>query len=410
MTQFKKTLAGLIALAGFAHFAPAHADVGSETAELLNLMYQDTRQDCGAPSRPAFLCSGVLLRGTTPSTAYQFYSISPKNQARGGVSTSYLRKDAKFKQLAYGYKSGFIFDAVLDNPADHTDYKVLCAFAIDAGTDDRTQNGCGDSSRTTAKEDFCDQMGITTAEQWLALYRKPGEPAHSQQCAFDVRQGRGIGTANAFYQSLRAMALIGDESFNEDNEVILAPWTIDAPRSPSILASFYTEDAGVEGARLSQIQWYTVTGFQQVLPAIAMNLPKTPQDDAKFVYEPLKQAILPVTAVNACTSYIKNATWVIAKDVRYPNGILSLEVVPSDCGRKITDAQIPNFVNHLVATYYLNPEWSGHASTRQDSIEVMRRQLTCHLKLGRNLSLWSMEPSRPLTTQAITEWAGCNNW
>lgn len=408
MTQFPKTLAGLIAIAGLSCLAPARAaDIGTETAELLNLMYADTRQDCGSPSQPAFMCSGVLLRGTTPSTAYQFYSVSPKNQARGGVSTSYLRKDVKFRQLAYGYKSGFIFDAAQDNPADSVDHKVLCAFPIDAASDDRNQNGCGDSSRTAGKEATCEDLGITTAEQWLKRYRGAKGPAHSIQCGFDMQAGNA---AAAFYQNIRAAKLLGAEAFNENNELILAPWQADEPRSPSILASFYTEDGGVEGARLSQIQWYRATGQAQVLPAIAMNLPRTAQEDASFVYEPMKQAIVPVTESNQCTSYVKSSKWVTYKDARYPGGIMSLEVVPSDCGRKISDAQIPNFVNTLVAAFYLDPQWRGNAATRQDSIEVVRRQLTCHLKLGRKLALWSIEPARPLATQQRTNGLGCNNY
>jgi len=406
MTQMHKALAGLIALAGMSHFAPARADIGTETAELLNLLYADTRQDCGGPSAPAFLCSGVLLRGTTPSTAYQFYSVSPKNLARGGVSVSYLRKDVKFRQLAYGYKSGFIFDTAQDNPAGSVDHKVLCAFPVDAASDDRSRNGCGDSSRTAGKEDFCGAMGITTAEQWLKRYRNAAGPSHSWQCGFNVQ---GANAAAAFYQTIRAGKLLGAEAFAENNELILAPWKMDVPRSPSILASFYTGDGGVEGARLSQIQWYTASGFTQVLPAIAMKLPQTQQEDARFVYEPLKQAIVPVTESNACTSYIKSATWVTYKDTRYAAGIPSVQVVPSDCGRRIADAQIPNFVNALVAAHYLTPQWGGNAATRQDSIEVVRRQLTCHLKLGRNLALWSIEPARPLASQQDTIRRGCNN-
>jgi|GEM_PF-330969 len=409
MSPLPNTAAGLIALAGLAYLAPAHADTGTDTARLLNLMYADTRQDCGAPSRPAFLCSGVLLRGTSPSTARQFYSISPKDVTRNAVSASYLRKDAKFARLAWGYTNGFIFDTVLDNPADHADYKVLCAFPIDAGSNNRQQNGCGDSALTTSPENFCDQMGITTAEQWLARYRTGEGHPHARQCSFDVRSGRGIGTAKMFAENLRAMRLLGAESFNENNEVILAPWAIDVPRSPSILASFYNVDAGLEGARLSQIQWYLASNRANVLPAIRMKLPQTQAEDAQFIYEADLQAIRPVAAANQCSQYVASASWVKYTDAKYPQGIWSLEVKPSDCGRKIPDSQINNFANDLVAAYYLNPEWSGDEASRQSSIEVVRRQLTCHLALGRNLSVWSIEPSRPLAPQANVTAAGCNN-
>ena len=392
MSIRKHSLAALIAAAGFAHFAPAQADVGSDTADLLNLMYQDTRTDCGSASRPAFLCSGVLLRGTTPSTAYEFYSISPNSQARGGVSASYLRKDSKFKRLAYGYKSGFIFDAVLDNPAEHQDYKVLCAFPIDAATNERSQNGCGDSQRTAgAVENYCDQMGITTAEQWLTLYRTR-TPSHSAQCGFDVRQGRPHGTANAFYQSIRAMGLIADESFKEDNELIMTPWAIDPPRSPSILASFFAEPEGREGARLSQIQWYRAA--RQFLPAISLRLPQTMQEDATFSYALNDQAIQPITEADKCGSYIKSATWTGYYGARFGKRITSLNIEPTDCGRRIQAGQTNNFFNELVSKYYLDPAWVNNPDNHADSIASMRRQLVCHFVTARDAAKWSLEPIR----------------
>ena len=66
----------------------AQADRGNDVVARLNQLYNDTRQDCGGPSKPAFLCSGVLFRATWPSTDYMFYSISPKSQKSGGVSAS----------------------------------------------------------------------------------------------------------------------------------------------------------------------------------------------------------------------------------------------------------------------------------------------------------------------------------
>lgn len=405
MAHLQNTVAAMIAVAGLAHFAPARADIGPDTASLLNQMYQDTRQDCGSPSRPAFLCSGVLLRGTTPSTAYPFYGISPANQARAGVSASFLRKDAKFKQLAFGYKSGFIFDAVLDNPADHVDYNVLCAFPIDAGSNDRQQNGCGDSSRTTAAENFCDQMGIATAEQWLSRYRANGS-SHAAQCSFDVRQGRGA-TANAFYQNLRAMNLLGQESFNENNELVLAPWPVDAPRSPSLLASFYVADTGIEGARLNQIQWYQAA--KAFLPAIRMQLPATPQYDAVFSYVGRDQAIQPTTAADSCERYIESVRWTQYDAPKFNQRIHSMEIVPTACGRAVQESQTNNFFNELVGKHYLQPAWVNNPDNHASSIVSMRRQLVCQMVLARNAAKWTLEPIRSnVTHEAAVASGNCD--
>ncbi len=213
MNGSRSTFLYLLAAAGLALTPAAQADQGNDVVARLNQLYSDTRQDCGGPSKPAFLCSGVLFRATWPSTDYMFYSISPKSQKSGGVSASYLRKDAKYRKLAYGLKSGFIFDTIFGNPKDHQDYAVLCSFPIDAATDDRAQQGCTDSRRTpNSVEKSCQDINVSTAEQWAANYRQ-NRGDHSRQCSFDVRDERNTAAGPAFYQSIRAMAQIADESF-----------------------------------------------------------------------------------------------------------------------------------------------------------------------------------------------------
>ena len=400
-----KTLMAAAAMLGLGHLAPAQADVGSDTAQLLNMMYADTRQDCGSATRPAFLCSGVIFRATTPSTAYQFYSISPNAQARQGVSAAYLRKDAKMNRLPWFLESGFIFDTVMDNPADHQDYKVLCAYPIDAASDNRGQNGCGDSSLTSAVEKFCDQIGVQTSEQWVADYRKKNA-SHHAQCAFDVRQGQPD-TAKRFYESIKARNAIAAEAINVHNELILTPWGIDAPRSPSILASFYGAESGLAGARLSQIQWYQSS--RQFLPVVNMKLPKTMKEDASFSYALDKQAIYPVAEADKCSSYIQSASWIKRYDPGFKKQVASLSIVPTPCGRAVQESQTNNFFNEMVSRYYLNPEWVNNADNRSSNLASMRRQLICHFSVARGKDAYNLEPSRPATTQAATNAVGCNN-
>lgn len=408
MACFKTPLLSALVLAGLACVWPAKADIGTDTAQLLTMMYQDTREDCGGASRPAFLCSGVLLRATTPSTAYQFYSVSPASQSRGGVSVSYLRRDAKFKSLAFSMNSGFIFDSVMDNPASHQDYRVLCAFPIDGASDRRSGNGCGDYNLTSAVETACQQLGVTTAEQWMTRYRQ-ANPSYKQgsQCAFDVRQGATHGTAKAFRESLRARNQLGSEGFEMNNELVLSPWAADAPRSPSILASFYSNSAGIAGARLSQIQWYRAT--RQFLPAISVRLPQSQSQDATFRYEIDQQAIYPATAAPRCGRYIQSANWITRYDVGFQKDIVSLSIVPTDCGRSAQADQTNHFFNEMVAGFYLSPEWINNRDNGTTNIAAMRRQLICHFTVARSKPSYNLEPSRPLTSQGETNAAGCNN-
>lgn len=91
-----------------APMAQPAASRSSDVAAELTAQYRDTRADCGNSNSPAYLCSGVLFRGTRASTAYHSWNPSPGSQQRGGVSLSYLRVDSKFNRLAYGYTNGLI--------------------------------------------------------------------------------------------------------------------------------------------------------------------------------------------------------------------------------------------------------------------------------------------------------------
>jgi len=417
MRPFNITLAPLIAMAAMSSASTSHAaDLGSDTANRLTALYQDVRRDCGGANKPAFMCSGVMLRATTPSTAYPFYSISPNAQRNGGISISYLRRDAKYQHLAFAMTSGFI----LTNPSSEQEYKVLCAYPIDGATDQRKNAGCGDftpfnTGDNGIAEDFCDRMGIRTAEQWMDRYfTATGSYRVSSGglCAFNTSTANPD-SANAFYQNIRldGMLTARGVKFNgsvyQENELVLAPWKVDAPRSPSILASFYVNDAGVAGARLSQIQWYQAT--RQVLPAINLRMPATAAQDAQFVYESARQAIYPVTEADACLRYIQSAQWVNRYDAGFRKNIMSLEIVPTDCGRKTQSSHTNNFLNEMVAGYYLSPEWINNADNPLNNINSMRRQLVCVMSIARSKASWFLEPSRPDTTHDKSVAAGCNN-
>lgn len=395
--RLRASLVALLATA-LAVSAPVHAaDTGPETVRLLTMLYQDTRPDCGAASRPAFLCSGIILRATWPSTDYLFYSISPQSQASGGVSASYLRRDAKFRKLAYGLNSGFIFDTIFENPRGHFDHAVLCAFPLDGITNERGTQGCGDSSRTPdAVELPCHRSGVATARQWDADYRAKRRD-RSRQCGFDVRDERNGGTARAFYQSIQAMAQVANESFRTQNELRIAPWPQDPPRAPSLLALFYTEDAGRDGARLNQLQWHRATG--QRLPIIHLKLPRSRSQEATFEYDTEQQAIYPAPGTPACKRFIESASWTEDTVRGFEGEVASLHVVPTACGRAIGENQTDHFFNELVADHLMDSEWKDNPQNRDAHVPAMRRQLACHLAAARNQETWTLEPARPFVSQ-----------
>lgn len=406
MKQVTALLALIAATAGTLAVSPANAELGDEVVVKMYRLYNDTRKACG--TAPALECSGLIMRALDPNVKYGPWSISPTARSSGGISASYLRKDAKFKTLAWNLRSGIILDTVADNPEHHVDYTMLCAFPIDAGSSYRERNGCANSTITADHtEQLCHEKKVTTAEQWLADYKTVGRD-NSKQCGFDIRPERKELAATAFYESLRATNLLARESYGIHNEVRIALWNEDPIQEPSTLATFYVEDSGLYGARLYQIQYWYHT--HQHKPVVYVKMPQTLADDAEFFFRKKDQVIYPTTEKNACPEYIKSAKWIERDDHDFKKKIWSLSVVPSDCGRAIGPGQTNNFFNELVTFYWNFPQWKENTDNRDDNIASMRRQLVCHFLIFRTKTEWNLEPSRPYVTSEDSVKRACNSF
>lgn len=404
MTQFVKSIASLAAVLGLSALSQASIAADDEIVRRLGDLYSNTAPNCGSSTSPAFLCSGLVLGAAPAATDSLFYGIRAADQARNGVSAYYLRKDARFRSLPKGMKSGFVLaPAPVDRAGRQVD--VLCVFPIAGATESRGSRGCGDAPQTAPVETSCQQAGVTTSAQWLSSYRASGKVA-AAQCSFDTR----IGTANAaeaFNQSLKAIRTLGTEALGNANEMILSPWAIDPPRSPSVMALFYTDASGLNASRLDQIQWYRASGWW--LPIVGVRLPQNLAQDAAFSYDANQQAISVEQEASHCAQYIERAEWVVRYDPGFKRDIATLSILPTSCGRSVQESQANNFLNEMVAKFYAQPNWINNADNRTTSIPAMRRQLICHLTIARGKDRYNLEPSRPLIEQAATNAAGCNN-
>ncbi len=405
MKPVHEWVARTLATIGILAMNPAHAELGDDVVAKLNRLYNDTRPSCGHD--PAYACSGIVMRALNPHLEFGPWSISPNARNSGGLSASYLRKDVKFRTLAWDLQSGIILDSIADNPPAHADYTVLCSFPIDAGSDNRKQNGCADSVSTSDHiEKLCHEQKVTTAEQWMADYKKQGR-SNSKQCGFDVSPARKALAAPAFYESLRAEHLLARETYGTSNELRLQLWDEKPPLSPSILAAFRISDSGLYGARLYQLQYWYHT--HQLLPVVSIQMPQTLNDDAKFSYRPSDQVIYPTTEKNGCPAYIQSATWIERYDLGFRKNLWALSVVPTPCGRATGPGQTNNFFNELVTFYWNHEQWKGNKDNPDNNIASMRRQLVCHFQIARTKPEWNLEPSRPYVSNEESVKQGCNN-
>lgn len=335
-----------------------YVNAGEETARGLNERYNDLAENCGSPNLAAFLCSGIIFRATK-SARYHAWDPSPASQISGGVSFSYLRRDSKYRKLAYGYNNGFIFFAPLRRPEGKVNIHVLCSFPLDANTEDRpTKQGCDYNTNipdpSTSRE--CQSQGITTASQWYAHFISvPAQIRYFHQCGFDVRAGLGAGAVSAFNATLQAMTLLGSMSFADQNELRLATWS-EGTGSTLPLEAFFYFGSGLATAQHDQQDFYNETGI--IVPIILLTLPSTPTDNATFVYRTEDQAILPELPEKTAPK--------VSKAYNAAGDHLRMSDIYTDSH---VDVEVPHYAD-MHATDTIRVRWQGRVNYNSPIIEV----------------------------------------
>jgi len=257
------------------------ADTGEDVVRHLVSRYNDIRFKCDSESKPAFLCTGILIRGTSNSPTYHVWENSPASIEKGGVSVSYLRADSNFNKLALGYNNGYILTAYEFAPAK-AHPEILCFFAIDAATVHRDNKGCGTYTGFPASAP-CHLQGITTTAQWWAHYNANASDRRLKQCGLDVSDDRNSLAGPAFMAGIGGMRLMGNESFQVPNELILSAWGNGLGKSLPLEAFFYLEgSAGVTVAQRNQKGLEATDGIR--IPIISVRLPSAMGEAAAFSY------------------------------------------------------------------------------------------------------------------------------
>jgi hypothetical protein len=314
---FRQVLLALLASIAFCLQAQAAAPTPHTARDMWN-MYMSTPTDCGDSRRPAFLCSGIIIRvaysGVTKDARplpYYSWDLSPNDLKSGGASFSYLRKDVVWNDLkgqysnnADGSVSGFTLYPLMGTyaqPAGKYVMQVLCSFPLDGWTYERDAlHGCGATTKYGSQPTGeCQPQGIMTAEQWVAHYKATpkGENDKEYQCGFDVHTGSQYNTVDAFNQSLRARAVLdpATHEFTQHNELRIASWNNAPVANLPIQSFFYAVPAGqatsqaLTDAKFNQQVYYQNTGI--FIPIVQVSIPAKYGDDYDFHVLPGDQAV-----------------------------------------------------------------------------------------------------------------------
>ncbi|WP_052130787.1 hypothetical protein [Erwinia typographi] len=258
---------------------------GKETARILTENYNRVVEDCGN-GKPAYLCSGVTLRATSPKEGRFALDPSPASIESGGVSFSWLRKDQKLNQLVWKEGNGFITFNRSNTPSgiDNTlDY--MCFFPEDAGSGSRLDKGCGAHKNFPDTSQQCQLQGIMTAEQWVEHFKKSSN-LHNQ-CGFIISENQSeYNSVDGFYQGIRASIIERGSGLSGQNEFRIATWKTSKesgyPERFPVQSFFYINQSDLRWAQYDQAFFYNRTGLW--IPIIKLTLPKSTADDAKFEY------------------------------------------------------------------------------------------------------------------------------
>ncbi|ROM87123.1 hypothetical protein BK652_02820 [Pseudomonas brassicacearum] len=284
---------------------------GEETAADLTRRYYDTALNCGSPTAPAFLCSGVVAR-TTYAGNFDPWDHSEFSRTTGAVSFSYLRADARFGAAPWGTndaKHGYIFYPILQTPPGKAKPSVICYFPYDGATLYRSKPGaygCRDSITQFVypQSKPCNEQNIFTAKAWLAHFRKVayGNPA---SCAWMVNDGlneQATANFNAGLQVRKDVELEAggaDFNFKNHNELRIEAWPEKNPTPLPIQAFFWISGSNdLEAARTDQKKYFERTQGL-VVPIVRVTLPPGPKEHFSFQYVSADQAINPVVPATA---------------------------------------------------------------------------------------------------------------
>ncbi|MGY1889481.1 hypothetical protein [Pseudomonas sp. SDT291_1_S447] len=265
-TQITRYLLALLLLSG-----PVLAATGPETAQLLNRRYQNTTAEC-AGAKPAYFCSGVLVRGSDP--ALEFWKHGEVARKLGAEGFVYLRGDLDTQRLALA--NGMVFSDSFTAIGNGLSLEVLCAYPFAfPSTATRANFGCAALSATQHLQDVssCADVGVSDAPAWLAHFQQQGQ-LPEKQCSLS-----SLDPAQ-FKASLLAHQGIDDSWSARPNKVQIKNWDPDAPGLLPVQGLYYdvTQPGALLGAQKDQRDYFIATG--EWLPILRMNLSEPP--DAVF--------------------------------------------------------------------------------------------------------------------------------
>jgi hypothetical protein len=270
----------------------------------LNNKYTSGISQCSS-GRPAYYCSGVLLRAVDYSTFFKFWDYGSAATELGSVAFTYIRSDVESTTLNGNRKSGFILKDQTSALAADKALNLRCIFPFPTESlDVRADHGCGfapKEEQLNADLANCAKLAVpaTTAAAWLKNFTEHGS-LPKNQCSLSTV------VAAQFKASLEAHRLVSAAWTAKPMEVLVETWDESKPEKLPIEALFYEASAPTKLADAQKFQrdYYLATSLY--VPIVKLNL--TAPDRNVFSFSTLDQVYGQVVAeqLNARFSNVSN--------------------------------------------------------------------------------------------------------
>lgn len=252
--------------------------------------FNDVRSMCinsRHQKRPAYECTGLMIRGVSNIGfgAEQKHAWSKKqiNKRTNAFSVGFLRKDQLFHSFPGGYDSGFILYPHLRTPRGKARFDVLCAFPVNAHTNDRSgRHACGRSNDDrTGNSKHCHAQRITSIKAWISHYEKIVHSKNKnfikKQCGFDTTTKDSAEIFNVALEANKYLRKYSKYGWR-NNELRIRAWNENNPKEIPIEAFFYLIESkgGREKAMMYQINYFVQTNERVPIVGIRLPSPKYP--------------------------------------------------------------------------------------------------------------------------------------
>lgn len=285
----------MLAMIGPVQAWPELNRYGKEIEKKVTLRYQAYVESC-PNNRPAYECSGLLIRGVGDPRGKHFNAWDPPRKgATHDTSFSYVRIGISFERLAFAYTNGYIVSPPGQEQPGQLKLQPTCVYPVDGASDKRSDKGCGayEDKKDSSAPCVVSSDIVKDAQAWFEAHSPIEDKAYDTRCAFSLK---GPNVTEAFMTAL-AVVERASEKTTVPNDFKVTSWTAETAAALPVEAFFYNvkdRAIGLPIAQFNQCRFNRVTGRKvPILRRMILQVNLEPFEDRIEKVNPLLAEVYP---------------------------------------------------------------------------------------------------------------------